>query len=127
MIVRVPCYGSHPRMSANLKGSRSRWPSGSMPGAAGRRRSALKVLFVNDSTSSSNWGDRAAAFSLKAMVAEAGATISGVITEDDLGLTQFGEPSADKDSSRAAGERCCVRSCRRSFSARAGASSRTWT
>ena len=58
----------------------------------------LKVLFINDSTSSSNWGDRAAAFSLKAMVAEAGATISGVITEDDLGLTRFGEPSADEDS-----------------------------
>jgi hypothetical protein len=51
----------------------------------------LRVLFVNDSTSSANWGDRAAAFSLKAMVAEAGATISGIITEDDLARTQFGE------------------------------------
>ena len=58
----------------------------------------LKALFINDSTSGANWGDRAAAFSLKAMVAEAGATISGVITEDDLGLTRFGEPSADEDS-----------------------------
>ena len=33
----------------------------------------MKVLFINDSTSSSNWGDRAAAWSLKAMVAEADA------------------------------------------------------
>jgi hypothetical protein len=52
----------------------------------------LKVLFINDSTSSANWGDRAAGFSLKAMVVEAGAKISGIITEEDLDLTQFGEP-----------------------------------
>ena len=49
----------------------------------------LKVLFVNDSTSSSNWGDRAAAFSLKAMVTEAGGQISGIITEEDLAHTRF--------------------------------------
>jgi hypothetical protein len=52
----------------------------------------LKVLFINDSTSSANWGDRAAAFSLKAMVQEAGARITGIITEEDLARTQFGEP-----------------------------------
>jgi hypothetical protein len=70
-----------------------------MPGATGLQLEVvLKVLFVNDSTSSSNWGDRAAAISLKAMVADAGASISGIITEEDLARTRFGEPSADEDS-----------------------------
>ena len=69
----------------------------------------LKVLFINDSTSSANWGDRAAAFSLKAMVAEAGATISGIITEDDLGQTRFGERRRMKIPPGMGGERCCDR------------------
>jgi hypothetical protein len=60
----------------------------------------LKVLFINDSTSSANWGDRAAAFSLKAMVAEAGAAISGIVTEDDLTQTQFGGRSRSGISGR---------------------------
>jgi hypothetical protein len=59
----------------------------------------LRVLFVNDSTSSSNWGDRAAAFSMKAMLADTGATISGVITEEGLGRTEFGERPKDHQSS----------------------------
>ena len=70
----------------------------------------MKVLFINDSTSNSNWGDRAAAFSLKAMVAEAGASISGIITEEDLARTQFGEPSAGSPLLRGmGGERSCDR------------------
>jgi hypothetical protein len=69
----------------------------------------LKVLFINDSTSSSNWGDRAAAFSLKAMVAEAGANISGTITEEELAHTQFGERPKD-DYSSAVGWRRILRS-----------------
>jgi polysaccharide pyruvyl transferase WcaK-like protein len=56
----------------------------------------LKVLFVNDSTSNPNWGDRAAAFSLKAMVAGAGASISGIVTEEDLSLTSFGSSASDR-------------------------------
>ena len=59
----------------------------------------MKVLFINDSTSSANWGDRAAAFSLKAMVAGAGANISGIITEEDLALTRFGRPPKHHQSS----------------------------
>ena len=55
----------------------------------------MKVLFINDSTSSSNWGDRAAAVSLKAMVMQAGAAISGIITEEDLARTKFGERPTD--------------------------------
>ncbi len=86
----------------------------------------MKVLFVNDSTSSSNWGDRAAAFSLKAMVADAGARISGIITEEDLAQTRFGEPSADEDSPGL--RRAMLRSITPPvILGRAGASSRTWT
>ena len=59
----------------------------------------MKALFINDSTSNPNWGDRAAAFALKAMVAEAGAKISGVITEDDLARTQFGGPEKGRNPS----------------------------
>lgn len=55
----------------------------------------MNVLFVNDSTSNPNWGDRAAAFSLKAMIAGAGAHIGAVITEDDIVRTSFGEPQKD--------------------------------
>jgi Polysaccharide pyruvyl transferase len=69
----------------------------------------LKVLFVNESTTNSNWGDRAAAFSLKAMVAQAGATISGTITEDDLARTQFGERPKDQEVS-VHGRRAILRS-----------------
>ena len=52
---------------------------------------ASRLQDATRSTSSSNWGDRAAAFSLKAMVAEAGARISGITTEEDLARTRFGE------------------------------------
>lgn len=69
----------------------------------------LKVLFINDSTSNANWGDRAAAFSLKAMVADAGASISGIITEEDLARTQFGGPPKDHHSS-VDGRRAILRS-----------------
>jgi hypothetical protein len=69
----------------------------------------LKVLFVNDSTSSSNWGDRAAAFSLKEMVVQAGANITGVITEGELAHTQFGSPPKDHQSS-VHGRRAILRS-----------------
>jgi hypothetical protein len=69
----------------------------------------LKALFINDSTSSSNWGDRAAAFSLRAMVTEAGAEISGLITEEGLARTQFGGPPMDHHSS-VDGRRAILRS-----------------
>ncbi len=81
-----------------------------MPGATRLQAEVgLNVLFINDSTSSSNWGDRAAAYSLKAMVAEAGATISGIITEEDLARTQFGGPPEDPHSS-VHGRRAVLRS-----------------
>ncbi|MGO9952144.1 MAG: polysaccharide pyruvyl transferase family protein [Dissulfurispiraceae bacterium] len=49
----------------------------------------MKVLFVNDSTSNPNWGDRAAAISMKKMIVESGGNISGSITEDELSFSTF--------------------------------------
>jgi hypothetical protein len=50
----------------------------------------VKVLFINDSTTNSNWGDRAAAISLKEMVAAKGGRITYTVSEDDLALSSFG-------------------------------------
>jgi hypothetical protein len=49
----------------------------------------VKVVFVNDSTSNANWGDRAAAISLMAMVERVGGEIVHVVTEQDLKDTTF--------------------------------------
>src|SRR5680860_1371557 len=45
---------------------------------------AMKVFFVNDSTTNPNWGDRAAAVALMSMLRESGADIVARLTEDDL-------------------------------------------
>ncbi len=47
------------------------------------------MLFINDSTTDPNWGDRAAAVSLMRMVRECGGTITYALTEDDLRSTSF--------------------------------------
>lgn len=52
----------------------------------------MKVLFVNDSTSNCNWGDRAAAISLKHMVRQCGGAICHTITENALVHSSFKEP-----------------------------------
>lgn len=49
----------------------------------------MKVLFINDSTSNPNWGDRAAAIALKRMITEAGGDIIGIITEENLATSHF--------------------------------------
>jgi polysaccharide pyruvyl transferase WcaK-like protein len=49
----------------------------------------MKVLFINDSTSNPNWGDRAAAISLKKMVTESGGNIIEAISEDELAGSTF--------------------------------------
>jgi hypothetical protein len=54
------------------------------------RSHRLKVLFINDSTTNANWGDRAAAISLRAMVTASGGRITHSISEDDLALSSFG-------------------------------------
>ena len=49
----------------------------------------MKVLLINDSTSNGNWGDRAAAISLKHMITASGADLEGTISEDDLEQSTF--------------------------------------
>jgi polysaccharide pyruvyl transferase WcaK-like protein len=49
----------------------------------------MNVLLINDSSSNPNWGDRAAAIALKRMIAASGATITGIITEEDLRDSRF--------------------------------------
>lgn len=50
----------------------------------------MRVLLINDSTTNSNWGDRAAAFSLMAMIRATGGEITHAVSEDDLRLSSFG-------------------------------------
>ena len=49
----------------------------------------MKILLINDSTSNPNWGDRAAAISLKRMITETGGNITEIISEDDLRYSTF--------------------------------------
>ena len=59
----------------------------------------MKVLFINDSTSNPNWGDRAAAISLRAMISGVGGNIIASVSEHDLGVsTFFNESFLPKDS-----------------------------
>lgn len=51
----------------------------------------MNVLFVNDSTSSPNWGDRAAAAALMAMITECDGRIVHSISESDLYDASLGE------------------------------------
>jgi hypothetical protein len=51
----------------------------------------MRVLLMNDTTTNSNWGDRAAAISLKSMILAMGCHITHTITEDDLILSLFNE------------------------------------
>ncbi|MCI0563608.1 MAG: polysaccharide pyruvyl transferase family protein [Nitrososphaera sp.] len=44
----------------------------------------MKILFINDSTSNPNWGDRAAAIALKKMIADSRGDITNVISEEEL-------------------------------------------
>lgn len=57
----------------------------------------MNVLLINDSSSSSNWGDRAAAIALKAMIADCGGTLCGIVTEDDLRDGRYLNPPVGND------------------------------
>lgn len=61
----------------------------------------MNVLLINDSTSNPNWGDRAAAISLKKMIAEIGGNIINSISEDELKSLSF----FDDESTLRKGER----------------------
>lgn len=57
----------------------------------------MKVLLINDSTSNPNWGDRAAAVSLKELITAAGGEIVAAISERSLVLSSFGRDLARHD------------------------------
>jgi len=44
----------------------------------------MNVLLINDSTSNPNWGDRAAAVSLKKMITMVGGNIIDTFSENEL-------------------------------------------
>jgi len=71
----------------------------------------VKVLFINDSTSSSNWGDRAAAVSLMAMVGQSGGQIVYAVTEQNLWDSSFGKPSQGLSPSHEGKAREMARLC----------------
>lgn len=49
----------------------------------------MKILLINDSASDPNWGDRAAAFTLKIMMRASGGDIHRAISEHELGTSTF--------------------------------------
>lgn len=51
----------------------------------------MNVLMINDSTSNQNWGDRAAAISLKKMISASGGVIVGTVSEDEFKQWNFRE------------------------------------
>lgn len=64
----------------------------------------MKVLFINDSTSNPNWGDRAASWMLQEMIARSGGRVSQRITESELGSGSFLQPRARSTAAGPAGE-----------------------
>jgi polysaccharide pyruvyl transferase WcaK-like protein len=62
----------------------------------GRRMTGM--LFINDSASQRNWGDRAAAFSLRAMIEGLGGKIVHTISERDVHSSSFFEPPIAPES-----------------------------
>jgi hypothetical protein len=61
----------------------------------------MKVLFVNNSTSNPNWGDRAAAIALRMMITSQGGRIDYALTELQLSATQL--DLADSDAAPGSG------------------------
>ena len=57
----------------------------------------MNVLFINDSTCNPNWGDRAAAITLKRMISASGGNIIATISEDQLRYSSFHD-TIDKDN-----------------------------
>jgi polysaccharide pyruvyl transferase WcaK-like protein len=64
----------------------------------------MNIFFINDSSSNSNWGDRAAAIALREMIKTLGGTLSHILTEDDLRdsifFSQPSSPSSNRDEGR---------------------------
>lgn len=70
----------------------------------------MKVLLINDSTTNSNWGDRAAAISLKAMIRARGGEITHTVSEDDLELSSFKAHFSQIEEGHGSGVREMVKS-----------------
>ena len=49
----------------------------------------VKILLINDSSSNPNWGDRAAAISLKTIITKHGGSIEATISEEELSRSNF--------------------------------------
>lgn len=60
----------------------------------------MKVLLINDSTSNPNWGDRAAAISLKKMITRIGGNIIEIFSEDELKSSSFFSDHTNHDENR---------------------------
>ncbi len=58
----------------------------------------VRVLLINDSLSNPNWGDRAAAVSLRRMIAEVGGEVAHFITERSLIFSTFAKPQTYVDA-----------------------------
>lgn len=58
----------------------------------------MNVLFLNDSTTESNWGGRAATVSLRMMIRQSGGDIAKTITIDDLVRSSFDHHVASGDT-----------------------------
>ena len=71
----------------------------------------MKVLFVNDSTTNTNWGDRAAAIALMEMIRESSGRITYSVTEDSLCHSTFGPPASQPDVASESGAHRIARLC----------------
>jgi polysaccharide pyruvyl transferase WcaK-like protein len=60
----------------------------------------MKVLFMNDSTTQSNWGGRAATTSLRMMIRHSGGNIVRTITIDDLVRSSLDHHAAAEDANQ---------------------------
>ena len=75
----------------------------------------MKVFFVNDSSDNSNWGDRAAATTLKWMVKEVGGEIIETLYEGDLKTGDLSKPPQAMNSRDADGAQRGLKKALRSF------------
>lgn len=71
----------------------------------------MNVLLINDSTTNANWGDRAAAISLMAMIAASGGRIAHAVTEDELRFSAFRKTPSLPDGGSQNRVREIVRRC----------------
>ena len=84
----------------------------------------MRILYINDATSSSNWGDRASSTSLRQRIAEAGGDVVFAFTERQLIRVEFGAQLASHDQPRSSRWREAVHGLTPPVAARLG--TRIW-